>query len=247
MKVVINKVETGISGLDEMLRGGLPEGRVILAAGGPGTGKTIFCTQFLHHGITNKDEKAVFISLDETKPHYIEEMRTFGWDFEALEQEGKFKFVDASNVRRIPDEAKVGRLQVGGKELGMINLLDMIDTEVTKAGVKRVVLDSVSGLVFRFPEPPERRLAVLDIVEALTATGATCLVTSEAISLGENREMQPEEYVSHGVILLQSLQTGERAVRIRKMRGSEVDAIPRPYEIRETGIEVYPSQNVYQA
>jgi KaiC/GvpD/RAD55 family RecA-like ATPase len=124
--------------------------------------------------------------------------------------------------------------------------MNTISDTVEKLGAQRVVLDSISGLVFRFPEIGERRLAVLDIVEALAASGATCLITSEAVSIGDQRQVQPEEYASHGVILLETLRTGERAIRVLKMRGTEVDSTPRPYEIRETGVEVYPSQNVYQ-
>ena len=76
--MAIAKVETGITGLDTMLRGGYPEGRMILITGGPGTGKTIFCSQFLHYGAAERGEKTVFISLDETKFHFEEEMLTFG-------------------------------------------------------------------------------------------------------------------------------------------------------------------------
>ena len=65
--MVIGKVETGIRGLDNMLRGGFPEGRMILVMGGPGTGKTIFCSQSLHYGAANQGEKTVYISLDENK------------------------------------------------------------------------------------------------------------------------------------------------------------------------------------
>jgi circadian clock protein KaiC len=240
------KAATGIPGLDIMLGGGFPQGRVILIIGGPGTGKTIFCSQFLYWGAIEQDDKAVYISLDEPKSHYLREMLAFGWDFAELEQADKFVFVDASSLRRIPEEAKVGRLPVGGKELGLVNLIDMITTTVEKLEARRVVLDSISGLIFRFPKVEERRLAVLDIVEALTATGATCLLTSEVSTVGEVRMVQPEEYLSHGVVVLQTLQSGERAIRVIKMRGTKVDTHPRPYEIKETGIEVYATESILQ-
>lgn len=257
VKMVIKKVDTGITGLDKMLQGGFPEGRIALIMGGPGTGKTIFCSQFLHYGATKQEEKTVYISLDETKSHFVEEMLAFGWDFEQLEQENSFTFIDASNVRRIPEQARVGRLQVGGKELARARLIENIFTTFDKSaqlmdralgdlGAQRVVLDSISGLLFRFPEVWEKRQAILDIYEALSSTGATCLITSEAISIGEERQVQPEEYLSQGAILLQTLGTGERAIRVLKMRGTEVDSVPRPYQIGQTGIEVYSDQSIYQ-
>jgi KaiC/GvpD/RAD55 family RecA-like ATPase len=257
VKMALRKVKTGIPGFDTMLRGGFPEGRMILVMGGPGTGKTIFGSQFLYHGATEQEEKTVYISLDETKSHFVEEMMTFGWDFQKLEQDAQFTFIDASSVRRIPDRAKVGRLPVGGKELARARLIDniftmfdgkrssSIDKFIGDLGATRVVLDSISGLLFRFPEAWEKRQTILDIMEALDDTGATCLITSEAISIGEERMVQPEEYLSQGAILLQTLGTGDRAVRILKMRGTEVDSVPRPYQIGETGIEVFPDQNIY--
>lgn len=256
---MVGKVETGIPGLDEMLRGGYPEGRMILVMGGPGTGKTIFCSQFLYHGSTKQGEKTVYISLDETKSHFLEEMLTFGWNFQELEEDNRFTFIDASNIRRIPEEAKVGRLQVAGKELARERLKKSIFTtfDGTRAraidrfigdlGAQRVVLDSISGLTFRFPEAWEKRQAMLEIMEALDSIGATCLITSEAISIGEERQVQPEEYLSHGAVLLQTLRTGERAVRVVKMRGTEVDSTPRPYQIGQAGIEVFPGQSIFQA
>ena len=258
--MVIRKVETGITGLDTMLQGGFPEGRMTLIMGGPGTGKTIFCSQFLYHGASKQEEKTVYISLDETKPQFVEEMLTFGWDFKKLEEQNKFTFIDASDVRRIPEEAyqrkQIGGLRVSGKELARARLIDnifktfeggrSIDRFIGDLGAQRVVLDSASGLLFRFPEPWEKRQAILDIMEALNSIGATCLITSEAISIGEERQVQPEEYLSHGAIILSTLRTGERAVRILKMRGTEVDPVPRPYQIGKTGIEVYPDQSIYQ-
>lgn len=242
----MRRLETGISGLDTMLGNGFPEGRVILIAGGPGTGKTIFCSKFMHHGMTRQKQKALYISLDETRPHFLNEMRAFGWDFESLEKAGQFCFADATGVRRIPDKANVGRLRVEGGELGLVNLIDMIDSNVEKLGAQRVVLDSVSGLIFRFPRPSERRLALLEIIEALSASGATCLVTSELISTDKDRKISPEEYVSHGVVVLRTLPDGTRGVQILKMREANVDTTPRPYRITETGIEVYPDQSVYE-
>ncbi len=256
--MTIRKVETGITGLDKMLQGGFPQGRMILVTGGPGTGKTIFCSQFLYHGAA-KGEKTVYISLDETKTHFEEEMLTFNWHFKELEQDNRFRFIDASNIRRIPEKTKVGEVPVEGKELARTRLMDEImttfDGTTPRAryekmfadfGAERVVLDSISGLTFRFPQAWRKRQAILDIMEALNNSEATCLITSEAVTVGEARQVQPEEYLSQGVIHLQTLGTGERAVRILKMRGTEVDSVPRPYKIVETGIEVYSDQNIYQ-
>lgn len=169
-----------------------------------------------------------------------------GMDFEALERENKFAYVDATELRRIPEQARVGRMTVGGRELGLVNLIDMMQEGIDKVRPKRIVVDSISDLVFRFPSVEERRPVILDVIESLQTTGATCLLTSEILSTGEDRTVQPEEYLAEGVILLRRLaRKGMRSVQVLKMRGQKVDTSPRPYAINDKGIEVYASEEIY--
>ncbi|HKW05370.1 MAG TPA: ATPase domain-containing protein [Nitrososphaerales archaeon] len=239
------KLRTGVSGLDSILDGGFSDSRVILILGEPGTGKTIVCSQFLYYGATEAKEKAVFIGMNEPKSRFMSEMKELGMDFEKLEASGMFAYVDATEVRRIPDEARVGRIPVGGRELGLVNLMDTIQEAIQKFSPRRVVVDSISDLVFRFPKIEERRPVVLDLVETLQSTKAACLMTSELLSTGEGRTLQPEEYLAEGVILMRTVQKGARSIQVLKMRGSKVDTHPRPYVIKESGLEVYATEEIY--
>src|SRR5213594_931285 len=108
-----SRTPTGIPGLDKLLNGGLPKGRIILLTGGPGTGKTILSSQFLVNGILDYDENGVYVSLDENKQHVFEEMVDFGWDLPELEHQKRLIFLEASPIRYLPAEIKVGRLTVG--------------------------------------------------------------------------------------------------------------------------------------
>lgn len=240
-----SKVSSGISGLDSILKGGLPEGRVVLVLGEPGAGKTILSSQFLYHGATAAKERTLFVGMNEPKARFMAEMGEFGMDFAKLESEGTFSYVDATEIRRIPEQARVGRIPVGGKELGLVNLIDMIQEGVEKTKPKRIAVDSISDLIFRFPLIEDRRPVVLDLVETLQSSGATTLLTSELLSTGDERSLQPEEYLAEGVVLLRTLRKGVRAIQVPKMRGSEVDTAQRPYTIRGSGIEVYATEEVY--
>ncbi len=241
----IEKLETGISGLDSMLDGGFNEGRVVLVLGEPGSGKTILCSEYLYYGATQKNEKSIFIGMNEPKSRFMQETFLLGMDFYKLEQVGSFAYVDATEVRRIPEQAKVGRIPVGGRELGLVNLMDMIQEGIEKYSPKRVVVDSISDLVFRYPKLEERRPVVLDLVETLQSTKATCLMTSELLSTGEGRLLQPEEYLAEGVVIMRTLQKGVRSIQILKMRGSKVDTHARPYVINENGLQVYATEEIY--
>lgn len=240
-----SRVASGIPGLDALIDGGFPAGKVVLILGEPGTGKTILTSQFLHWGASQRSEKGVYVGLNEPKTRFIAEMSSLGMDFARLEKDNKFAYIDATEVRRIPEQARVGRIPVGGRELGLVNLIDLVEEGIDKLSPRRVVVDSISDLVFRFPNIEERRPAVLDIVEALQSTATTCLLTSELPSTGIDRVLQPEEYLAEGVILLRMLKDGARSLQVLKMRGSKVDSIPRPYVIKGNGLEVYATEEVY--
>ena len=240
------RMSSGVPGLDALVNGGYVRGRIVLVLGEPGTGKTILCSQFLHWGATNRGEKGIFIGMNEPKERFLGEMSALGMDFPKLEKEGVFSYVDASDVKHIPEQAKVGRIPVGGRELGLVNLIETIQETVDNVKPDRIVIDSISDLVFRYPKIEERRPVILDLVETLTSTGATCLITSELLSTGQQRTLQPEEYLAEGVVLLRMIQKGVRTVQVLKMRGSRMDTKPRPYLIGDKGVEVLSSEEVYE-
>ena len=241
---IARKVSTGLPGLDRLLEGGFPEGKVVLLIGEPGTGKSIISSQFLMWGLKAK-EHSVLIGMNEPKERYLMEMSGMTLDFRPFEKDGSFSYVDATGIRRIPEEAKVGRIPVGGRELGLVNLVDTIEEAVSKYSPSRIAVDSISDLVFRFPKVEERRPVILDLVEALQETGATCIITSEVTSTGPDRALQPEEYLAEGVIQLRTLPKGTRSIQVLKMLGSKLDTKPRPYVISESGIDVLATEEIY--
>ena len=239
------KLSSGLPGLDAMLDGGFNRGRVVLVLGEPGTGKTIICSQYLYYGAAVLGENSMFIGMNEPKSRFLREMLNLGMDFAKLETEGKFRYIDATEVRKIPETAKVGRIAVGGRELGLVNLLETVQSAIAKFEPARIALDSMSDLVFRFPSVEERRPVVLDMIETLQSTNATSLLTSELLSTGEERLLQPEEYLAEGVLLMRTMRKGVRTIQILKMRGSKVDTHPRPYVITGKGLEVLATEEVY--
>lgn len=248
MKKTTERTLTGIQGLDEMLRGGFPQGRVLMVLGEPGAGKTILCSQFLVNGLEKYGENGLFVSMEEGRNHYEREMNQFGWDFSAAEKEGKFSFVDASPIRSIPGEVRVGKLTIGKQDFSMVSLLEAIRSNAKAIDARRIVVDPISLLIFQYPEETQRRKALLDLVEALTETGATCLLSSELRRVGlRGRTLQIEEYLVHGVILMQTIPAGktmERIIQVEKMRETQIDRQSRPYRITDKGIEVYARESV---
>jgi circadian clock protein KaiC len=106
-----SKVPTGIEGLDSMLEGGLPKGRIILIRGSPGAGKSILCSHYLFNGATKFGEKGIYVSLEESKHQLFREMQLFDMDFKSLEDENQVAFIDASPIRHTPAEKKLGNIR----------------------------------------------------------------------------------------------------------------------------------------
>jgi KaiC/GvpD/RAD55 family RecA-like ATPase len=244
-------VETGVQGLDELLNGGFPEGRVILVIGGPGSGKTILASQFLYNGISNYDENGIFVSLDEGKDHFYSEMQNFGWDFIKTEEEKKFSFIDATKLSRIAllrEKLMVEAKSLRGKQLQVDKLVEEIQTKIEEINAKRVVLDTLATLFHRFPDPIERRVAVVDLFESLSELKITTIITTELGRLTLDREVSIEEYMAHGVILMQTLFSGgatSRALQVVKMRGTKINTNLVPYTIDRTGVEIFPDVTLF--
>ncbi len=244
-------VETGIPGFDQLISGGFPAGRVILLVGGPGSGKTILSSQFLIKGLSELDENAVFVSLDEGKKHYFDEMLSFGWDFKKFEDEGKFVFIDATRMSRttlLAEKFGKEKSNLREKQLPIDRLVEKLETEIHRIGAKRVVVDTLATLFQRFPDAMERRAAIVDLFESLSELGSTTLVTSELGRLGLNRKVSVEEYLAHGVILTQTMFSGgvtSRALQIQKMRGVKINPNVVPYTIDRNGIEVFPEITIF--
>ena len=124
-------MKSGIKFFDEnIVKDGFPEGSLILIAGEPGAGKTIFASTFVYNGMAKFGEKGIYVSLAETKEDYYEEMKKLGMDFEKFEKEGLFKFIDLVTVTSETIEKEI----------------ELIMKEIITFQPKRIVIDPISAL-----------------------------------------------------------------------------------------------------
>ena len=240
------RISTGVEGLDTLIGGGLPSKRIVLVIGGPGSGKSILCSQFLFN--ENGKKGGIYVSLDYPKKSFLNDMSHFGWDFNELEKNGSFLFLDGSAIRKIPQTKNVEGTLFTTEDLSLEDIIDLISLYVEKIGATKVVIDDLTSLIFRFPQQSERRSAILSLVDALNEMNVSSLVISEANVYDISKEINAEEFLSDGVIRMYMLKDGTRAIQISKMRGVNVDNKPHPYSIVDTkGIEVFPDESVFSA
>jgi len=216
------RIPSGIPGLDPLMEGGFIKGSTNLVSGAAGTGKTIFCTQFLLEGL-KKGETCMFITLEEKPQDIINDVKRFGWDLQKYVDEKKL-FLEFQDPFQITDITSP--------------LLDKIQQHK----IQRVVLDSTTIFELYYKDPADIRKQLFKLLTGLKSIGVTSILTSE---LPEETKMLGkfgvEEFVVDGVIVLHFLGLGEAtffSLQIRKMRRTNHGKDTYPMAISDKGIEV---------
>ena len=227
------KTPTGISGLDEVTRGGLPRGRPTLVCGPAGCGKTLLALEFLVRGITEFDEPGVMVAFEESAEDLIANVASLGFDLNQFTADGQL----------VIDHIKVDA--TGTKETGewdLDGLFLRLGAAIDKVGAKRVVIDTIETLFGAFSNTAVLRFELRRLFGWLKDRGVTTVITGERGD-GTLTRYGIEEYVSDCVIVLDhrvTEQTSTRRLRILKYRGSLHGTNEYPFLIAETGISVLP-------
>lgn len=240
------RVKTGVPGLDTLLGGGFPKGRIILVSGACGTGKSIMALEFAYKGALEFNEPAVFVTFDEMPEKIREDALNFGWDLDALERKKKFALVDATSARVGAPSEEEHAILPGQMDIDRV-IVDIM-TVAKNIGAKRIVIDSVPAMAFKLDNPAEIRRAILKIAYVTARSGLTTIMTTEIDE--QNINVAPsfkfskydiEEYVADGVILLNFIGSGRDMLRtayIRKMRGTKHSMEIHPVEINSEGFAI---------
>ena len=228
--VKVDRVPTGIEGLDEIIEGGLVRGSTYLVAGQTGTGKSIFSMQYLLHGLET-GENGLYVTLEQTVDEILSDMSKFGWEEKLRKymQEGKLAIVST-----IPTSIK--------------DIQELILTHAKRIGAKRLVLDSLSVATVSWKissmDIGKVRGEIFDLMRSLETTGLTSILITE-IPEGELKKLSRfgfEEFIADGVIILHYLEYAAggtpRSLIVRKMRRTNHGTDIYPIEITKNGLVV---------
>lgn len=218
----VERLSSGIPGLDKLLKGGIPQGAVVLVSGGTGCGKTTFGCQYLWHGL-QKGENGLYLTLEESPEEIKNDSLQFGWDFSKFEDKGAFRIV-------YYDPFELGEIITRMTDLIVVNK------------VKRLVIDSISLFGLYLKDEYKIRQKMYRLVEALKRTGCTSLILSEILEDSKSLSRYGvEEFVVDGLIVMYYMGIGEgvfRNIEVRKMRRTDHKNGTFPFKITSRGVLV---------
>lgn len=229
----LEKVLSGVPGLDEVLGGGLPSGRPTLLCGAAGCGKTLLAMQFLCRG-ASAGEPGLFVSFEESEADLVANTAALGFDLPRLQADG---LVSVEAIYLDPAEI------VEAGEYDLEGLFLRLSAAVDAVGARRIVIDTVEVLFAALSDERVIRAELRRLFGWIKARGLTAIVTAESGEDGRISRHGIEEYVSDCVIVLDhrvSEELSTRRLRVVKYRGSQHATNEYPFLISGGGVTVAP-------
>lgn len=250
-QMIKDKVKTGVSGLDEMMEGGLIPGRAYVVSGTSGTGKTTLAMQFLLDGAKN-GERVIYVALDEPPNEIKQNMRSYGWDIDRVQvfdATPDIMSYDKTPVRDVSTERKVTYFKEVGEcirqtsekspaDMTINTIQEILKQEMKVRKYTRIVIDSLTSLRYFYIRTSEENATLMSFFRLLSDLGVTSMLTMQ---LAEISKPDIEIHVARGEIRLHKWINGRglmRGITIEKYRGSAHDHRLRTMKISADGIVI---------
>jgi circadian clock protein KaiC len=220
---------TGIAGLDEILRGGLPPHQMYIIQGDPGAGKTTLAFQFLLAGV-GRGEKALYVTLSASERDLKRVARSHGWEIPAIEIYEQFRTAAAAETTLFRPS-----------EIELAKTVQAILSAIEERQPDRVVIDSLGEIRLLAESTLRYRKQLLTLKEFFRDRQITALVLDDRTASSREAEVQG---LAEGVIRL-AVSTPmygntRRTVEVVKMRGVSVRGGCHDFAIEKGGIVVFP-------
>ena len=239
----MDRVKTGIAGLDNIIEGGLPKNSITLVSGPPGGGKSIFCFQFLYEGVKN-GEKCLFLTLDKQVDGILTQANKLGFDFQPAIEKKLAKFLYLNISKKFVYETMTNEILSGNYDRIVLDSITPLSEmpiymrDSGESGIDSSIIDD-----YDLPpgvNVPTRRLHLRYIMSTLESTKSTSVVTSELI-VGSALLSRDgiSEFLADGVVTLSFDTTMDRRkLSVLKMRNTRHTLKPQDIIIGSGGIKL---------
>ncbi len=223
---VDDRIPSGIPNFDRLIEGGFEEASTNLVVGGPGSGKTIFATEFLINGMLC-GETCLYVTFEEKKDEFYHNMLRFGWDLAEFEKKGLFTFLEYT-----PTKVELMLEEGGG----------IIESIILKKKVKRIVIDSITSFALLFEDELAKREASLKLFNMISNWSCTSLLTFEINPAEKDKaDTRALEFESDSIIMFYFVRNKtqrEHYLEVLKMRGTNHSKKIFHFTISSEGITV---------
>jgi circadian clock protein KaiC len=227
----LERMPTGISGLDEALGGGLPRGRTTLVVGSTGTGKTILALQTLAQGV-RLGEAGVLLTFEESPKDILANMASFTWA-----PSGR------ARARLLVLDGREVRTAFRSGSFDLVGLLSAVEHRCRRMKARRIVFDGLDVLLDMIDDPAVMRREVYRLSDWLSEHALTAIITAkkqpDAEALASRYGFLP--FMTDCVIILEHRVVGRtamRELRILKCRGVAHTSNLMPLILSPSGIEI---------
>jgi circadian clock protein KaiC len=228
-----SKIPTGISGLDEILCGGLPRHGLYLLQGNPGVGKTTFGLQFLLEGV-RRGETAMYVSFSETELELNAVARSHHWPIERVHL---YELTQLEH--HLSNEAR--QTMFHPSEVELQEMTTPLFAEIARVNPARLVIDSVSQIRLLARDALRYRRQLLALKQFFLKRGCTVLLVDDKVAMRDDDVVQT---VVHGIVSLEKSTpiygSTRRRLSIEKLRGVRFHEGYHDYRINLGGIVVFP-------
>jgi KaiC/GvpD/RAD55 family RecA-like ATPase len=239
----MERIRTGVEGLDHIIEGGFPKKSITLVSGPPGGGKSIFCFQFLWEGVKN-GEKGLFLTLDKKPEGLIVQAKELGFDFQQAIEKNLVKFDFLNINKKFVYEAMTNEIMSGNYDrIVLDSITPLSEMPIFMRNTEDLGIDTDIASPQDYPEGvalPTRRLHLRYILNALESSSSTSVVTSE-LPVGSSLLSRDgiSEFLADGVITLSFDPTMDRRkMSVMKMRNTRHTLKPQDMTISGGGIKI---------
>ncbi|MGA8727770.1 MAG: ATPase domain-containing protein [Terracidiphilus sp.] len=227
------RIDTGVTGLNDILSGGLPTGQMYLLEGDPGTGKTTLAMQFVIAGV-RAGVKALYITLSESRAELENSANSHGWDIAEL-----------PIAEFVPAEASLSPEQqytvFHPSEVELAETIQKLTQLIDQIKPDRLVIDSLSELRLLAADTMRYRRQLLALKHFFAGRDTTVLLLDDRTAEGSDMQLQS---IAHGVLRLEKMQrtygVTRRRIEVIKVRGSAYREGFHDYIIEKGGLQVFP-------